>query len=258
VTKLSNSALTAFWECPTLYYDEYVLGIKKPHGYFDFGHRFHALLMNHYCPDCPLPDTILNEQDENECQAMFAAYQAFYPSEDFEVVDCEKRFELPVGNHIYIGRSDMLVRGKTDGKLRLFETKTESRGSKRNLPKAWVARTQASLYLWAGTQVYHEPIDSIILNVCTKGSEKGRVGPTFRRDTLQRTDQQVQQALKDFIYVADQIDCLGTEGPFPRNTNSCLSENGWECDMYGNCHFGIPLDESAGFVQVEPYAYLEL
>lgn len=280
MAKISNSAYVAFCKCPQLYTEEFVNGIQKPKPYLDFGHRFHDLLHKHYYPEYNLLDSTLPETQEAEVQSMFEAYKAYYPAEDFEVVDCEHRFELGFGDlytedlilaegedlnpavhysafqHTYLGKFDMLVRNK-DGKLQLFETKTEARGSKRNLPKAWVARTQASLYLWAAEQIYKEPIDSIILNVCIKASPKGQVSPTFRRDTLQRTPAQVKQAISDLTYIANQIDQIGT-GPFPRHTNNCISENGWECDYFLRCHYGAYGVEEQGFVQIEPFSYLAL
>jgi hypothetical protein len=253
------------------------MGLQKPVSYFEFGKRFHTLLQYYYKPPQSLDATIdqnfplQDEQMENDVQVLFEAYKAAYPTEDFEVVDCERAFELvlPQGNlyspslveakHKYLGKIDMLVRNYATKKLQVFETKTESRGSKRNSPRSWAARTQASLYTWAASQIYAEPIDSIILNVCTKASPKGQVGPSFRRDVLERTPAQVEQALKDLIWVADRLEEMQESGVYPRNTNSCVNEFGYDCDFYLPCHHGGMTPEIlASYVQIEPFAHLEL
>lgn len=267
MARLSNSAFVAFNKCPTLFQEQFINGYQKEQSYLQFGHRWHQYLQAHYdslsarglgsIP--PAPD--LDPQIELEVQSMFEAYKAFYPTEPFEVLETERYFEIPFGpdnKHTYIGRIDARVRNKETRKVQIFETKSEKRGGKRNLPKAWVARTQATLYLWAAEKIFNESVDSIILNVCTKGSEKGLVGPSFRRDTLQRTPQQVEQAIRDLTWVADQIDSLDPNQPFPRDTNQCVSELGWECDYYLLCHYGRTPETLSQLVQVEPFSYLSM
>lgn len=262
---LSNSAFEAWWTCPTYYANRYQLGLTpeiEP-SYLQFGTRMHALLRCHYLgglDNCPPPQG-LDPALELEAQSMLAAYQGTYPIEDFEIVDTEKEFTLGVTNgtsgsgtiHTLRGRIDMVVRRKADNKLCLFETKTESRGSKRNHPAAWTARHQGSLYTWAATEIYGEPIDTIILNVLTRGSAGKQIAPVFRRDSLHRTPQQVTQALEDLQYVGNQIDMLQANGSYPRNTSACVNDKGYKCDYYNLCHLG----NSAGLVEIEPYAYLK-
>lgn len=260
MAKLSNSSLTEFFRCPVAYQTRYVDGLQKgtvPE-YLMYGTRFHQMLEAHYIGMTPvgvgyvpkkpdwLPDVL-----EHEAQAMLAKYKADYPVEAFEVVKLEHNFELMVQpTHTYIGRFDMLVRDKVTGKLQLFETKTEQPRSKRNLPDAWIARTQGSLYVWAAQQIFGEEIDTVILNVCTRGTPGKQVPPGFRRDKLHRSPKQIEKALDTFRYVADQVD----RGVFVENTISCVTDKGYHCDYYDKCHLGA--DET--LVQVEPYSYLTL
>lgn len=256
--KISNSALSTFWSCPTEFQEQYINGIQLKKTYLDFGQRFHEYLQHHYCGG-ELNASTLSTEDEATCESMFEAYKAAYPVEDFGIVDCEKVFELKLGqDHIYTGRFDMLVRRKENGKLALFETKTESRSSKRNMPEAWLARTQGSLYTWAARRVYGEQIDTIILNVATKGSDKGRIGPTFRRDILHRTEAQIEDAVKTLKWTADAIEQMQSNNYFPKNTNSCVSEFGWKCDYYSLCHLGRDAATLSPFVQIEPFSYLSI
>jgi hypothetical protein len=181
------------------------------------------------------------------------------------MLETEKYFEirLPDTQHTLVGRIDMLIED-ANGKLVAFETKTENRNSKRNLPQAWLAKSQASLYVWAASEIYKKPIDSVLLNICTRGSDKGQVGPAFRRDLLHRSPQQISDAISDVIWMADAAEALQGEmqdlsvdankrrARFPQNTESCVNERGYQCDLYAKCHMG----SEEGLVTISPYAYL--
>ena len=260
--RISNSSLKTFWTCPTMFQTIYIEGLQKPaSSYLQFGSRVHDLLQAYYIGMSPVgvgynpdPPPTLDPMLEAEAHAMMAAYRAHYPQEPFEVLETEKNFEikLPGTEHILQGRCDMLVRDKLSGQLQIFETKTESRGSKRNLPQSWVIRSQASLYIWAAQQIFQKPIDTVILNVCTRKSDKGQVGPGFRRDNLHRSPQQISSAIKDAIWIADSLEKMQETQHFPRNTDSCCNERGYNCDFYSRCHMGS--DE--GLVSITPYSYL--
>jgi hypothetical protein len=251
--------MESWFLCPQYYGHRYQTGLTtdKTPSYLLFGERMHQLLRHHHLGgqgECPPPSLSLDPLLELEAQSMLASYKASYPVEDFTVVDTEKPFDLslPGTDHHLLGRIDMLVRCTSDKKLLLFESKTESRGSKRNLPEAWIARHQGSLYVWAATQLYGEPIDTIILNVLTRGSAGKQIGPGFRRDNLHRTPTQVAQALRDFTWVADTIDNLGT-GAYPKNTSACVNQKGYKCEYYNLCH----LEDSSNLITIEPYDYLK-
>jgi len=264
--KLSNSAFESWWVCPTyhaLRYQEGLVPDGPEPSYLQFGSRFHSILEAYYTGLSPVgvgyvpklpPD--LDPMLEAEAQAMFESYKAAFPQEPFSVVATEVRFEMPIPDspHTFIGRMDMIVRMKSTGKLAVFETKTENRNSKRNLPDRWLARHQGSLYCYAASKIYKEDVSDIILNVCTRGSEGKQIGPGFRRDTLFRSPEQISQALKDLTWVANQVETLGkSAADYPRNTLSCVSEKGYKCDYFSKCHMG----DSSRLVQIEdPYGYL--
>lgn len=201
----------------------------------------------------PLSDPAL----EAEAQLTFAAYEANYPEEPFEVVGVEQYFEVPMApcnlcawgrgddviepcevhyegaspyRHIYCGEFDAIVRMKDSGELWLLETKTEARGGKDNLPEGWREKSQVGLYLWAGEQVYSEPFEGILLNIITRQSPKGQERPTFRRDNLVRTASQQRDAVANVIWVADRIEECQRTGFFPSNRNNCVSRWGWSCE----------------------------
>lgn len=196
----------------------------------------------------------VSETIEFEAQATFAAYRSAYPVESFDVVACEQSFEvaIPGSHHRYTGKFDGVVRYKEDslwpGQLALLEHKTEKRNALRNLPKAWAAKSQVSLYMWAAQKLYDEPFAHIILDVIRRQSPKGQEPANFYRDVLERTKAQQEDALRDLVWVADQIEMLEIERPdehWPRTTDQCQQGN-WACD-YFDIHVG---EESPELIQL--------
>lgn len=265
--KLSNSSISTFWFCPLKFQEQYINGLQQPEtDAMKFGTRFHERIQALYeglsargVGYVPWKPKSLDPQIEADVLAMFEAYRSAYPQEPFEVVACEQVFEIsiPDSTHTYTGRLDVVVRDKATGRLQIMETKTEKAGSKRNSPKAWTVRTQASLYVWAAQKIYSEPIDTVLLNVATKPSPKGQSSPSFRRDTLYRSPQQIADALKDLQYVAGQIDALSGK-EFPANRNNCTSDFGWDCEFRDLHNVGRSQELLDTFVQIEPYSYLSM
>lgn len=258
--RIDNSRAKAFFNCPAYFYERYVQDIEaSSRDNFAFGTRWHQLLEERYrrqkeedftAPPCD------QEEVENEARTMLARYEAHYPEEPFDVIAVEQFFELPLpcpecglvedhkmscdtrlAHHTYCGEMDAIVRDKATGLLQLFETKSERRGSKANLPDAWAARSQVGLYLWAAEQIYKEPFKNILLNVCTRQSPKGQEPASFRRDDLQRSEKEKADAVSNIIYIADQIEKLeqtyGRDQLWPQNRNVCVNEmTGWKCDYH--------------------------
>jgi hypothetical protein len=248
--KIDNSRANAFRKCPDFYRERYIRNLERnwhsADSPFDYGSRFHALLERHFKSlggipyNQPFPP--VSEAIELECDAAFAAYLASYPSECFDVVAVEQSFEvaIPGSHHRYIGKFDGVIRYKENsdwpGQLAILEHKTEKRGAFKNLPKAWAARAQVSLYMWAAQQLYQEPFAHILLDVIRRQSPKGQEAVSFYRDVLERTVAQQEDAIVDIVYVADMIELLELEAAhephWPRNTDNCAVGN-WECDYYG-------------------------
>lgn len=155
--------------------------------------------------------------------------------------------------HSLTGKFDGIIRMKSDGRLWVFEHKTEKANGKRNLPEAWASRNQVSLYIWAAEKVYQEPFGGILLNVLTRQTPKGQKPCFFRRDHLVRTEEQRQQALHDFIYVADQIERLSRDDwrQWPGNRDNCFSY--YPC-AYRDLHlYGRDENQLVNFQQAKPY-----
>lgn len=240
--RIDNSQAKLWFECPTkchIRYDENLELRERNTEGLDFGTRFHELQAERYKPVMvswisapPLPDARL----EAECQAVYAAYLQYYPADSWEVVDVERTLEVPLNSrHTLAFKMDLVVREA--GGLAILDYKTEKRGGQNNSPEAWAARSQVSLYQWAASRHYNEEVQAIYLDVVQRGSPKGQEGPTFRRDRLVRTREQQASAVRNIIWVADQIESMQASGYWPQNTESC--KDGWKkCDYFQLCHLG--------------------
>lgn len=239
----------------------------------DIGTRVHQLFECHYKDMAgydggayAVPE---NELLEIEAQMIFEAYKAKYPVEDFDIVDVERSFRVqlpiyckacyqkidklrenyngdsycecgetfPFAPHIYTGKIDLTFRNRENGMLNILDHKTEKRQSRSNSPQKWAARDQASLYLWAATAIYKEPIERFIVNIIKRPSPKFNEPPTFPdRQKLERTKEQIETAVRDIVFIADDIErykrVFGYK-VWPSNREICDS-------YYGQCDFYLP------------------
>lgn len=266
--RIDNSQMKTWHMCPFKWKERYANNLEKKTRTSDalaFGTRLHELLEvrllrqrdgtgTYVFPPC-------DGTFEPEAQEMFAAYQAQYPIEAFEVLDVERYFEVPLPHgHTYIGKFDGIVRASDTGMLNILEHKTEKRGGKANHPQAWAVRPQASLYIWAAEQIYAEPFDQIILDVLTRQSPAGREPCMFSRQNLQRTAVQKEDAVRNITWVADEIERTELEyagqEKWPADYEQC--HNGfWKCE-YFDLHITGRSPEllAADFQEAEEYLSL--
>lgn len=245
---VDNSQMKLWQECPLKYYEKYIKGIeldwlKKGATASEFGTRVHQLLEEHYLvlkgtPREPYPEYPLAAL-ELEAQTMFAQYINHFPVEPFTVLDVEKTFriQLPDSPHEYVGKIDVTYRDNETGLLSIMDHKTEKRGAYTNNPRAWAARTQGTLYLWAAPQIYGEDIRDLVVNVLKRQSDKGQIGPEFpERQHIQRSEEQKRIAVKGLIKIADEIAYAKehwTEEDWQAaaNRNECMVGN-FECEFF--------------------------
>lgn len=293
---VDNSQMVAFETCPLLYFEKYVKGIefdweKKGVNAAHFGTRMHELLEEHYLelkgtPREPYPEH-RDEPTELEAQLTMAAYRNHYPLESFTVLAVEKTFRVPLERncpkcggkgeqklglqrnqrvcaecrlifeiHEYCGKFDIILRDNETGMLSILDHKTESRRSWRNNPKAWAARSQATLYLWAAPQIYGEEFRDLIVNVLRRQSDKGQIGPEFpERQRIQRNAEQMELAVRDLIVIADRIEeykVRFVDAPWPADRNNCMEGN-FSCAFYDPHLMGWSDDLLRNYKKTEPY-----
>jgi len=235
--------------CPYLYQEKYekegtgLEKISKSEIYtpLQFGAREHELLEEHYLKECinwRYPPSGIDPL-EVEAVEMINLYKAHYPAEEFEVVDVEHVFRLPIPNshHFAIGKIDLTVRSHITEHLDIIDHKTQNRSSKSNQPQKWAARAQASLYLWAERQLRpNEQIDNFYVNILVRQSPAGEKPPYFPdRQKLERTQEQIDKALLDLATIADTIELYRQkfgDKPWPSSTEQCYT--------WGECEFYLP------------------
>jgi len=262
----------------------------------EFGARMHELLQEHHTGNLIYPESS-NEVLEMEAQVMIAAYKAKYPQEEFEIVDVERPFivQLPdfcpqcyrqdnypseswsdsvycnycdgppfeKGRHNLVGKIDLAF--KVAGVLNIMDHKTEKRGAKSNLPQKWGAKDQASLYLWAASRIYPELWDPnqsrFYVNVLTRQSDKGQVGPTFpERMPLERCQRELDCAIRDIVMVADDIERykqIFGDKEWPANRENCYSF--YPCEYSSLHRYGEDVSEilKYRFKSREEYLHLD-
>jgi PD-(D/E)XK nuclease superfamily len=196
----------------------------------EFGGRIHELLEEFYkdkqgiiFPPYPEnPNPVL----EAEGQLTYQAYRSHYPNEQLHIIDVERTFKvaLPGGKHTLVGKMDLIVDNQDI--IDIIDHKSQNRTAKSNTPQKWAARDQPSLYLWAAKRMFPDrTIGRFIVNVLVRQSDKGQVGPSFpERQYLERTQTQLEMAIRDIEIIADQIEeyrsRFGSD-PWPANRENC-------------------------------------
>jgi hypothetical protein len=226
----------------------------------DFGTRFHQLA-DHARLRKMGQDAVgreldnrdgLSEQLHAECDATFAAYEAHYLGSEYTYLESERTHVIPLPNspHELVVKIDGVVRFG-DGTIGPLDTKTESKPGY-NFREDWAGRTQASLYLWALTQLYpKERVSRLVVDVVTRGT--ARRGPTFYRlDDISRPQESLDEAIRNVIWVCEDIEESRRTGFWRSNMNIC--KQGWKrCDYYDLHVYGRTLENLAKFKPAEAY-----
>jgi hypothetical protein len=212
-----------------------------------------------FVPTSEWPD----ERIESEAQATLAAYEAHYVR-DYNYLESERTHIVPLDRRCPYcagaghrssapGRADdQRVCGKcareftmhelivkidavvehADETLGPMDTKSESKPGY-NTREDWAGRTQAKAYLWALRQILpNRHVSRLVVDVVTRASPKQRRGPIFTRiDDISCAPPALEEAIRNFNYVADRIEEHRRTGFWPANMNIC--KRGWErCDYY--------------------------
>ena len=128
--------------------------------------------------EIPVKDdgTTLDAESLKEYNLMSEMYKEQIPQDliDFEIVNCEQEFQLtnwPIGNVMYHGQIDMVVRKRSDGKIYFFEHKT----CKNFRPEIYTRfDIQLHIYNEYGRETYKGEFGGMILNQIKKAvTEKG-------------------------------------------------------------------------------------
>ena len=211
------------------------LQLRADRAGLQFGTRFHQLSELEHRRLLGLPAKSYQEltdgQLESECQATWARYEAHWIGDPLKILATETThiIEIPETPHELVVKIDDVV-GFPDGSIGPKDLKTESVPG-HNYRENWAGRTQASLYLWALTQLYPgEKVSRLVVDVVTRGSPKK--SPTFYRlDDISRPPDALADAIRNVARVCEEIERHRREGWWPSNMNAC-KEHWRKCDMY--------------------------
>ena len=283
---IDNSQDVAFQFCPAKWYEKYVNKIELDWSKIgepsttSFGTRTHEKLEGYYKGLAGIekdvldwaPNTPGDEAIELEAQLMLQEYIQHYPGEPEQfllndggtprpvrIIDVERTFKLrlPDGDDdFYAGKFDLIIQDVNEGTFHIVDHKSEKRGGKNNSPQAWAARYQVSRYLRAAQQLYGENFGSIILNVLTRQSPAGQKPATFRRDRLERTGEQIDEAMENLLHTIGEmkrvIELKDNHRPLPADRENCCKW-GYECDYYPIHILGRTEENLAKFRPTEEY-----
>lgn len=170
-----------------------------------------------------------------------------------DVVECGWCGELVPLRHSYTGKVDLI--GEDEQGLWIMDHKTEKRGGSGNTAETWATKPQVALYKWAIGQLWERPVQKITINVLTRQSEKGLVGPSFSRLEVGKDCVMVQEAVQDLVWVADTIKSMQRtfrKTPWPKDRDRCKVYNS-KCQYYDLHLFGESDEIMKKFKPVEKY-----
>lgn len=230
---------------------------SRDHSGREFGTRFHQLAdaarrktlgVQHVTTFEGLGDVQL----ESECQSTFAAYEAHWLGSPLTFLESERTHTLPLPEtkHSLVVKIDAVVR-HSDGTIGPFDTKTENKPGY-NFREDWAGRTQASLYLWALQKLYPtERVSRLVVDVVTRGGAKR--APVFSRiDDISRTPAELDDAIRNVIWVCEDVEYSRQTGWWRSNMNIC--KRGWErCEYYDLHVYGRTPENLAKYKPAEVY-----
>lgn len=192
-------------------------------------------------------------------QELYRLYCDAYPSEPWDVVQCEVPFaiplcELPIMDHdaegvdmvnipvILTGRIDLIVRSHTTGKLRIVDHKTSSVGGSTYFT-GWTNSSQLHGYVWAGETLMEEPIEAYDINAMflRKPTKTGK-GIELQRQTYLVGDNAETHAETLQRWHSNTLQCISAIGDclarnhFPMHTHACVRKYG-VCEYHDACRF---------------------
>lgn len=244
---IDNSQADKMRFCPWAYYEAYVRRVEpkkaddKIEGR-DFGTRMHELL-EELCTGKSIYSMSPHVDLEEEALLTFAAYKAHYPAEVLPILAVERPFKVAIagGKHTLTGKMDLVL--DYGEYIDVWDHKTEKRSSKANKPQAWAEKDQPSIYMFAAAKVFGKPVRNFVVNVITRQSEAGLIGPMFHRYSVERTERHLDMAIRDIGVIADQIEDYTTKygsEPWPANRSNCYT---WGyCDYQPLHNFGDDVD----------------
>lgn len=91
--------------------------------------------------------------------------------------------------------------------------------------KKYSPDNQVTIYSLAGSAIFHEPIDGIVIDACQVAIEKS----AFEREFIDRSEDQIAEWQEELGYWLMNLDQCAETNKWPKNDSAC--------DRYGGCPF---------------------
>lgn len=158
-------------------------------------------------------------------------YRQNYPLEEnnFEILEIEQEFAIPLGKFLYCGRIDKIIRWKEKslfpGKIGVMDHKTSARQGYLILSP----NSQIEGYMFASSQLRKEQVSIAILD---QTYIYKRNDPVFRRELTTRSAKELYQWKENALTWIGLID----KGIFPANRNDACRAFGRDCEYKVLCN----------------------
>lgn len=261
--------------------------IMKPHYSGKNPNEVNAIMVDAWAANLPI-------KDENDyrtlayAEQLYATYLETYPSESFDVVQCEVPFALPlcelpviwpenrglpseIGVYdkitpvpvLLTGRIDLLVRMHFNDRLRIMDHKTSSVGGSTYF-SGWTNSSQLHGYVWAAEQLVDEAVEAYDVNALflRKPTKTGKAIELQRQTYLVGDNPEThREALaawhtNTLNAIASIGDCLAREY-FPRHTCNCKRVYGI-CEYHETCRFSPGRDALLNTNMYQPVTWSPL
>lgn len=252
--KASISRIKLFKSCRKAYYFKYVQSLEpvEKSNALSIGSNYHELLEKLYNEN-----TLIVDGNFSKEMAMAMAYKKYiFPK--FKVKSVEEWKEVEIGKHCLIGRVDGIA---DDGCLVEHKTTSLDIGESYEYNLLWDEQILAYMYMTGARKVYY--------TVCKKPTIRQRSNETdeafyermvewydvdtedkIRVMTIERTDEEVEQFVKDFQRICDDMEEAEKSDNFYKCTNNC-SQWGSRCEYSSICLNFDPDQEYVEFYKKE-------
>lgn len=239
--QVSHSRLTCFLRCRRRYYFSYVEGYRaatKSVG-LAAGTAGHAALAVYYTQGKDIEAAIRqakellldHPQKADELEQVLRRYFAWAAeNDDFEMLEAEKEFRIPLGDNVLYGITDGIIRRK-DGTLWLAEHKFNKQATTSHLS----LDRQCSTYLLAWQDI--KPRGVLYNVVRMAGGPTAQREPALRDYTF-RSAHAIELTRRELICIADDVRRYEElprrqllQASYPNPSGQC----NWDCEFLSVC-----------------------
>lgn len=256
--KLDSTRLGEYQRCPYYYYLKNVLNWhpKVVANELTFGTIMHESLMIGHQKGVEEAVKVWSKYEapsgeqlrtRTKGEMVVSKYFQQYPK-DWEILEYEKVFEVPIKNHIFFGRMDMII--KWSGQLWVVDHKT-SRTLEKSFFKGFRPHNQSYGYTYALRKLYNNEgigiiINGVLINKTEALEGRGKPKLEFMRVPISPIPEDLESWENSFLTCCEEIEYRMDTKKWQRAYSNC-HQFFKECDMFNLCVY----NDTHEFEQVE-------